>query len=223
MLAALEEQLEPPRTLIVTGRASFGRGATARSRLPAHDARSVIPEGTPHLPARARQARGRRSTPGCARALPACRRSTSRTDCAKRSNCPESRLRLTRRTEDPNEEAGSILAAAASPSAAPAYARRASSPRRAPAPPATRSTRSSSAPPTRTSPPSTRATRRREAMLIDKVKKGGVGVWGQVPMPPNSRSRTRTSRRWCSGSCDQVEAIEPAHAGSFIGRRATLV
>jgi cytochrome c len=25
-----------------------------------------------------------------------------------------------------------------------------------------------------------------EAMLIEKVKKGGVGVWGQVPMPPNS-------------------------------------
>jgi len=25
-----------------------------------------------------------------------------------------------------------------------------------------------------------------EAMLIDKVKKGGVGVWGQIPMPPNS-------------------------------------
>ena len=25
-----------------------------------------------------------------------------------------------------------------------------------------------------------------EAMLIDKVKKGGVGAWGQVPMPPNS-------------------------------------
>jgi len=24
-----------------------------------------------------------------------------------------------------------------------------------------------------------------EAMLIDKVKKGGVGTWGQVPMPPN--------------------------------------
>jgi cytochrome c len=24
-----------------------------------------------------------------------------------------------------------------------------------------------------------------EALLIDKVKKGGVGVWGQVPMPPN--------------------------------------
>lgn len=23
------------------------------------------------------------------------------------------------------------------------------------------------------------------AMLMDKVKKGGVGVWGQVPMPPN--------------------------------------
>jgi cytochrome c len=25
-----------------------------------------------------------------------------------------------------------------------------------------------------------------EAKLIDKVKKGGVGVWGQVPMPPNT-------------------------------------
>ena len=23
-----------------------------------------------------------------------------------------------------------------------------------------------------------------EAMLFDKVKKGGVGTWGQVPMPP---------------------------------------
>jgi cytochrome c len=25
-----------------------------------------------------------------------------------------------------------------------------------------------------------------EAKLIEKVKKGGAGVWGQVPMPPNS-------------------------------------
>lgn len=25
-----------------------------------------------------------------------------------------------------------------------------------------------------------------ETKLIDKVKKGGVGVWGKVPMPPNS-------------------------------------
>ena len=25
-----------------------------------------------------------------------------------------------------------------------------------------------------------------EAKLIEKVKKGGQGVWGQVPMPPNS-------------------------------------
>jgi cytochrome c len=25
-----------------------------------------------------------------------------------------------------------------------------------------------------------------EAMLEEKVKKGGVGVWGQVPMPPNA-------------------------------------
>ena len=25
-----------------------------------------------------------------------------------------------------------------------------------------------------------------EAKLIDKVKKGGVGAWGEVPMPPNA-------------------------------------
>ena len=25
-----------------------------------------------------------------------------------------------------------------------------------------------------------------EAKLFEKVKKGGAGVWGQVPMPPNS-------------------------------------
>ncbi len=25
-----------------------------------------------------------------------------------------------------------------------------------------------------------------QAKLADKVKKGGVGVWGQVPMPPNA-------------------------------------
>ena len=25
-----------------------------------------------------------------------------------------------------------------------------------------------------------------EAMLCEKVKKGGVGAWGQVPMPPNA-------------------------------------
>ncbi|HLS85124.1 MAG TPA: c-type cytochrome [Burkholderiales bacterium] len=24
-----------------------------------------------------------------------------------------------------------------------------------------------------------------QAKLVEKVKKGGVGVWGQVPMPPN--------------------------------------
>jgi len=26
-----------------------------------------------------------------------------------------------------------------------------------------------------------------EAKLSDKVKKGGVGVWGQIPMPPNAQ------------------------------------
>lgn len=25
-----------------------------------------------------------------------------------------------------------------------------------------------------------------EAMLVKKVKAGGVGVWGQIPMPPNA-------------------------------------
>lgn len=25
-----------------------------------------------------------------------------------------------------------------------------------------------------------------QAMLVKKVKDGGVGVWGQIPMPPNS-------------------------------------
>jgi cytochrome c len=25
-----------------------------------------------------------------------------------------------------------------------------------------------------------------QGKLVDKVKKGGVGVWGQVPMPPNA-------------------------------------
>jgi cytochrome c len=25
-----------------------------------------------------------------------------------------------------------------------------------------------------------------EAKLFDKVKKGGTGVWGQIPMPPNA-------------------------------------
>jgi cytochrome c len=26
------------------------------------------------------------------------------------------------------------------------------------------------------------------AMLVDKVKKGGTGVWGQIPMPPNAQA-----------------------------------
>jgi cytochrome c len=28
-----------------------------------------------------------------------------------------------------------------------------------------------------------------EAKLIEKVKKGGKGVWGEVPMPPNSAAK----------------------------------
>jgi cytochrome c len=38
-----------------------------------------------------------------------------------------------------------------------------------------------------------------EAMLADKVKKGGVGVWGQVPMPPNPQVKdedVKTLVKW---------------------------
>ena len=31
-----------------------------------------------------------------------------------------------------------------------------------------------------------RAEKGAEAKLVEKVKKGSVGVWGQVPMPPNA-------------------------------------
>jgi cytochrome c len=33
-----------------------------------------------------------------------------------------------------------------------------------------------------------------EAMLVDKVKKGGVGVWGQVPMPPNPQVKDEDAK-----------------------------
>ena len=33
-----------------------------------------------------------------------------------------------------------------------------------------------------------------EAKLIDKVKKGGVGVWGQVPMPPNTQVKDEDAK-----------------------------
>lgn len=38
-----------------------------------------------------------------------------------------------------------------------------------------------------------------EAMLIEKVKKGGVGVWGQVPMPANANVKdedVKTLVKW---------------------------
>ena len=38
-----------------------------------------------------------------------------------------------------------------------------------------------------------------EAMLADKVKKGGVGNWGQIPMPPNatvSDADVKTLVKW---------------------------
>ena len=38
-----------------------------------------------------------------------------------------------------------------------------------------------------------------EATLIEKVKKGGVGVWGQVPMPPNANVKdedVKTLVKW---------------------------
>jgi cytochrome c len=38
-----------------------------------------------------------------------------------------------------------------------------------------------------------------EAKLIEKVKKGGSGVWGQVPMPPNTNVKdedVKTLVKW---------------------------
>jgi cytochrome c len=38
-----------------------------------------------------------------------------------------------------------------------------------------------------------------EAKLFEKVKKGGVGVWGQVPMPPNANVKdedVKTLVKW---------------------------
>jgi cytochrome c len=38
-----------------------------------------------------------------------------------------------------------------------------------------------------------------EAMLAEKVKKGGVGTWGQVPMPPNANVKdedVKTLVKW---------------------------
>jgi cytochrome c len=38
-----------------------------------------------------------------------------------------------------------------------------------------------------------------EALLAEKVKKGGVGVWGQVPMPPNANVKdedVKTLVKW---------------------------
>jgi cytochrome c len=38
-----------------------------------------------------------------------------------------------------------------------------------------------------------------EAKMIDKVKKGGTGVWGQIPMPPNAAvpdADVRTLVKW---------------------------
>jgi cytochrome c len=37
------------------------------------------------------------------------------------------------------------------------------------------------------------------AKLVEKVKKGGVGVWGQVPMPPNTHVKdedVKTLVKW---------------------------
>ena len=44
-----------------------------------------------------------------------------------------------------------------------------------------------------------RADKSAEAKLVDKVKKGGVGVWGQVMMPPNAAvpdADLRTLVKW---------------------------
>ncbi|MBK9022189.1 MAG: c-type cytochrome [Sulfuritalea sp.] len=41
-----------------------------------------------------------------------------------------------------------------------------------------------------------------EAMLMDKVRKGGKGVWGQIPMPPNAAVKDedlKTLIKWILG------------------------
>jgi cytochrome c len=41
-----------------------------------------------------------------------------------------------------------------------------------------------------------------EAMLMDKVRKGGKGVWGQIPMPPNAAVKDedlKTLVKWVLG------------------------
>jgi cytochrome c len=41
-----------------------------------------------------------------------------------------------------------------------------------------------------------------EAMLVEKVKKGGVGNWGQIPMPPNAAVKdedVKTLVKWVLG------------------------
>ncbi|MBI5899581.1 MAG: c-type cytochrome [Rhodocyclales bacterium] len=41
-----------------------------------------------------------------------------------------------------------------------------------------------------------------EAMLVDKVKKGGKGNWGQIPMPPNDKLKDedlKTLVKWVLG------------------------
>ena len=47
-----------------------------------------------------------------------------------------------------------------------------------------------------------RADKGAEAKLIEKVKKGGTGVWGQVPMPPNAAVKdedVKTLVKWILG------------------------
>jgi cytochrome c len=44
-----------------------------------------------------------------------------------------------------------------------------------------------------------RADKGAEAKMVEKVKKGGTGVWGQVPMPPNAAvpdADIRTLVKW---------------------------
>jgi cytochrome c len=41
-----------------------------------------------------------------------------------------------------------------------------------------------------------------EAMLVEKVKKGGKGNWGQIPMPPNDKLKDedlKTLVKWVLG------------------------
>ena len=100
LLAAIEEQLEPPRTVIVMGaRDGFGPWPGCSTRRSRRHAR-YSPAGTVGLPPVLASPPRHGSTPGCAKALPVCPRGLAE-ELRETLDCPESRLPITQRPQDP--------------------------------------------------------------------------------------------------------------------------